>query len=473
MPTTRYSLPGARALFGALGGNVARDAQAMEEDRLMRQDLARQQSALMGAQAEQARAGAAKSALEQQLAQAALDARQRRGDADTLIQALRLRMPEIDPGAATAIVRRSQGGPFEAPTLTPEQTRLAGETASSLFAGSLADAPTNAAQMGDLMTNAGASAQRLTAPSLIPEGPGRAAFMLNAGAKQGAPQLYKDLPGGVGTFSPFSGEATYQPEMLTARIARDQAAANASNAQAERARRMPFGGGAGAVQKAPVGYRWTENGVELEPIPGGPKDSKGGSRPLTLQAINKLSAQGATATEFAGLTDTFLDGYGGYKSGMVGDAANWYGRTFGDDTGRAQWWQRYQDQKNLIRNQLFGSALTETERAEFDKAQINPGMAASEIRKNLERQKAATERAALKIGRALAAGGYSTQQIEEAMGLPLGGASGTTPAVGAAPAAPGSSAPAPTRIRSAADYEVLPPGAEYIDPNGNRRRKAR
>lgn len=214
MPTTRYSLPGARALFGALGGNVARDAQAMEEDRLMRLDLARQQSALIGAQTEQARAGAAKSALEQQIAQAALDARQRRGDADTLIQALRLRMPEVDPGAATAIVRRSQGGPFAAPTLTPEQTRLAGETASSLFAGSLADAPTNAAQMGDLMTNAGASAQRLTAPSLIPEGPGRAAFMLNAGAKQGAPQLYKDLPGGVGTFSPFSGEATYDPRML-------------------------------------------------------------------------------------------------------------------------------------------------------------------------------------------------------------------------------------------------------------------
>jgi hypothetical protein len=214
MPTTRYSLPGARALFGALGGNVARDAQSMEEDRLMRLDLARQQSDLMGAQAEQARAGVAKSALDQQVAQAALDARARRGDADTIIQALRLRMPEVDPGAATALVRRSQGGPFDAPILTPEQMRLAGETASSLFAGSLADAPTNAAQMGDLMTNAGASAQRLAAPSMIPEGPDRAAFMLNAGAKQGAPQLYKELPGGVGTFSPFSGAASYDPRML-------------------------------------------------------------------------------------------------------------------------------------------------------------------------------------------------------------------------------------------------------------------
>jgi hypothetical protein len=44
---------------------------------------------------------------------------------------------------------------------------------------------------------------------------------------------------------------------------------------------------------------------------------------------------------------------------------------------------------------------------------------------------------------------------------------------GGAGAGGGGGTAAPTRVQSVADYEALPPGTEYIDPNGQRRRKGR
>lgn len=148
-------------------------------------------------------------------------------------------------------------------------------------------------------------------------------------------------------------------------------------------------------------------------------------RPLPQASIEKLGSAGSSAQEFTGLRDTFDDSFGGFRSGFMGGLDNLRKRNLPDSLGgedpkgQVEWWSRYQDQKNLIRHTLFGSALTATEKAEFDKANIDPGMKPDKIRANLARQADAAMRAAAKLAGALLASGYSRESVESAIGLPL------------------------------------------------------
>lgn len=142
------------------------------------------------------------------------------------------------------------------------------------------------------------------------------------------------------------------------------------------------------------------------------------NRPLPPQAIKDLGEKGETATNFIRLSKTFKDEFGGKGTAIVGEAENLVGRNIGAGKGpQADWWQDYQMQKNIIRNKLFGSALTATEKAEFDKAVIHPGMKPDIIKINLARQKSAATRAARKLSGAYKSGGYGEQQINEALGV--------------------------------------------------------
>ncbi len=149
-------------------------------------------------------------------------------------------------------------------------------------------------------------------------------------------------------------------------------------------------------------------------VPPPRRDARG----LPPNAIKELASTGETATSFIRLSTNFKDEFGGKGSAFIGDIQNTIGRNLGAGKGdQADWWQDYQNQKNIVRNKLFGSALTATEAAEFDKANINPGMKPEIIRKNLSRQKAAAIRAAKKLSGAYRTGGYNEEQINEALGL--------------------------------------------------------
>lgn len=136
------------------------------------------------------------------------------------------------------------------------------------------------------------------------------------------------------------------------------------------------------------------------------------SKPLPIQALKDLQEKSAMAEGYGRLLGGFKDDFAGYKSPMAGDIANTYKRTFGDNTGQGQWWQDYQAQSNVIRNKLFGSALTETEKGEYDKATINPGMNPTQIKQNLTRQRDVVGRAINKLSKAYEAGGYNAGQIQ-------------------------------------------------------------
>lgn len=198
--------------------------------------------------------------------------------------------------------------------------------------------------------------------------------------------------------------------------------------QRERLRIAQAGSG---VPKAPAGFERTPDG-DLSYEVGGPHDpeviaretaarqTEKPSRPMPQAAINKLTESGSTYEDFRRLGETFQDRYGGAGAEWVGNVENWIGRNTNlGDTDQAQFWQDYQNQKNLIRNELFGSALTATEKSEFDKANINPGQSAVTIRRNLQRQGAATQRAARKLAGVYIKMGYSAEAVEAAIGMPL------------------------------------------------------
>ena len=178
-----------------------------------------------------------------------------------------------------------------------------------------------------------------------------------------------------------------------------------------------------------------------------PKGSGEGpnGKSLPPNVITKIAETSNTYDEFSGLLDGFKDTYGGYKVRAAGDIANAWKRNVGGDDGQADWWQRYQMQQNEVRNRLFGSALTATEKAEFDKAMINPGMTPESIKTNLGRQLETMKKAEAKIYKAYLSGGFSRDQLNELTGGRHGQAD-----VSSAPAAP------------AADPGAPPPGAVRI-----------
>ena len=181
-----------------------------------------------------------------------------------------------------------------------------------------------------------------------------------------------------------------------------------------------------------------------EAPPKGSGDGPNG-KSLPPNVITKIAETSNTYDEFSGLLDGFKDTYGGYKVRAAGDIANAWKRNVGGDDGQADWWQRYQMQQNEVRNRLFGSALTATEKSEFDKAMINPGMTPESIKTNLGRQLETMKKAEAKIYKAYLSGGFSRDQLNELTGGRHGQAD-----VSSAPAAP------------AADPGAPPPGAVRI-----------
>lgn len=121
-----------------------------------------------------------------------------------------------------------------------------------------------------------------------------------------------------------------------------------------------------------------------------------GKKKAMPQAVAKDLIGTATQLDSAErFVNNFKDDYGGYGSKFVGDTTQWVKRNMpgGDKSGSAQYWQDYQTYVNQVRNDLFGAALTVQEKGEFEKAMVNPGMSAAEIKKNLARQKQLTETA--------------------------------------------------------------------------------
>lgn len=204
-------------------------------------------------------------------------------------------------------------------------------------------------------------------------------------------------------------------------------------------------------QRVPPGYRPGPDGG-LAAIPGGPQDpaviarttdARAKPREFNVTDVTKLSEEGAKANQISTFADTFEPRFGGYRTEGIGNAATWLGRNVPELASRdtaeaARWWQGYDRYKNVIRNDLFGAALTATEKAAFERADINAGMDPATIKNNLKIQKQIALNGLKRKANALISSGYDPGAIAAAYGLDLKeiGVTAQPRRGGAAPAAP-------------------------------------
>lgn len=192
-----------------------------------------------------------------------------------------------------------------------------------------------------------------------------------------------------------------------------------------------------------------------------------GGRTLTAPMNKEFGSLGDQLATVRKATGSFKDEYASRGLfGMGGEAMNLKDRVFGSSNASV-WWQNYDRYKNEVRNELFGSALTPSEQAAFESADITPNMDAGQIRANLKIQQDVVEGALTRRARSAVVQGYNPQAVEFLTGLdqqspaqPIQQPQAAQPAQGGAPL-----------VRSKAEFDALPRGAVYVEPDGKRYRK--
>lgn len=178
-------------------------------------------------------------------------------------------------------------------------------------------------------------------------------------------------------------------------------------------------------------------------------------KPLPGPVLNDLASKSENAVNLRSLSNNFKDDYGGYRMDALGRGAIMLALRSDDPAKKdfGQWWQQYDLFANQIRNQLFGSALTRTEASAFESAMVTPGMSPTQIKANLQRQAEVAEGAFKKMSEAALAQGYSKSAIEALRPNVM-------------PQAPIGNEQSPIKVNSKAEYDRLPVGSVYMNPEG-------
>lgn len=158
----------------------------------------------------------------------------------------------------------------------------------------------------------------------------------------------------------------------------------------------------------------------MVPVQGyAPPPTKGQQLPGSV--VEKLAGQADVGTNLVDLAGSFKDPYAG--NAITGGLENVLGRLGGENIGvategQADWWQQYDRQKNEVRNKLFGSALTPSEQAAFEAADINPRMDPKRIRANLATQDKIVRRGLQRRAEVWRQQGYDPEAINAATAVP-------------------------------------------------------
>lgn len=137
------------------------------------------------------------------------------------------------------------------------------------------------------------------------------------------------------------------------------------------------------------------------PIPEGA--AKGFEGQLGIYGTLKRSAGG------------FKDDYAGNT--LTGGMENTAQGLFGTGTpGQRDWWANFQSTDNQIRNELFGSALTDTEKRAYEGTTITPRMDPAQIKTNLARREEIIKGALARRYDFMKANGYSPDAIKALAG---------------------------------------------------------
>lgn len=148
---------------------------------------------------------------------------------------------------------------------------------------------------------------------------------------------------------------------------------------------------------------------------------------------------------------TFRDDFAGntLTGGLENTLQGWLGT---GTPGQRDWWSDFRAVDNQIRNDLFGSALTATEKKAYEETTISERMQPAEIRRNLQRRARIIQSALARQQNFLKKNGYDSEAVDALYAAdPL-----STP---------------PVRVRSIQEAQKLAPGTLYLAPDGKLRRR--
>lgn len=138
--------------------------------------------------------------------------------------------------------------------------------------------------------------------------------------------------------------------------------------------------------KAPSGYRFASDG-NLEPIPGGPAERGIMGNSIPQSTYERANAEIGFFVTMQNALDSFEDDFGGNLLGGVENTLQAYSPVPIGTPGQSEWWANFKGLDNQIRNDLFGSALTATEKKAYSDTTVEPGMNPEKIRDNLQRRR--------------------------------------------------------------------------------------
>lgn len=182
-------------------------------------------------------------------------------------------------------------------------------------------------------------------------------------------------------------------------------------------------------------------------------------KPMPQTVVKQIQESRDNATAINSLADTFKPEYGSKGvAGMGAETAMQLKGIFGTDANAVDWWKNYRKQAELVeRHAMFGASLTPGEQAAWRSADISPGMDPDVIKRNLETRAGIARDVANNTRDDLIDAGYGEERI-------LGIAGRRQPSRDKTPSAP-------AQPKSKAEYDALPRGATYIDPEGKTRTK--
>ena len=260
--------------------------------------------------------------------------------------------------------------------------------------------------------NAAASAQKSAQAQYKPQSLGMQGFALPASGEFVSSPMYEEEQG-----ARREEKRTILRETLGSREALAREAEEGRN---ERAAAQVAAQREAANQRFMLGQTMAEirrAQAEAAKATAGEKAAKTAQgRTLAGSDVRDLSKKEGTASGFLTLAQSFKPEYAGTT--FLATAENALGRyqPLGVGKGYADqsnWWQNYNNSKNEIRNALFGSALTATEQAAFDRANITEGMQADEIRRRLGQQSQAAARAYNKLKANFGRAGYNIGEFND------------------------------------------------------------
>jgi len=153
--------------------------------------------------------------------------------------------------------------------------------------------------------------------------------------------------------------------------------------------------------------------MELDEATAKAEKAKDGKE-IKFGDATKLAGQSTGVDNLVGIYEAFKPEFAGFGTNAVGEVAVFAAGKQSDEKSVAlyQWWQDYQNNINKVRNDLFGSALTAPEKAEFEKAMVTKGMNSAQAEKNLRRQAELAQKAYNKIDNVLRVQGYSKAALD-------------------------------------------------------------